>query len=73
MDTDLSSWDREIIQLADIVAYASNECMLRGEAPREPYYLWEQIRPCLAANWSSGSAQGGGFVVHPKKARFPAL
>ncbi len=73
VDTDLSSWDREIIQLADIVAYSSNECMLRGEAPKEPHYLWDQIRPCLAANWSSGRARGGGFVVHPGKAAFPVL
>ncbi|NUU06581.1 DUF3800 domain-containing protein [Leifsonia sp. C5G2] len=73
VDTDLSSWDREIIQLADIVAYTTAECMKRNSPPPEACYLWEQIRSCLAMNWSTGRILGGGFAVHPKSAPVPAL
>jgi hypothetical protein len=73
VDTELSSWDREIIQLADIVAYTIGECMKRGEPPTEACYLWEYIRPCLAVHWSSGQLTGAGVSVYPKSAKVPAL
>jgi hypothetical protein len=73
VDTDLSSWDREIIQLADIVAYTTAECMRRMTAPDEICYLWEQIKPCLAVHWSTGNTLGGGFAVHPKSAAAPLI
>ena len=73
VDTDLSSWDREVIQLADIVAYTTAECLKRGEAPKELCYLWEQIKPCLAVNWRSGDVLGGGFAIHPKTAPKPKI
>jgi hypothetical protein len=73
VDTELSSWDREIIPLADIVAYTTAECMKRKEPPAEACYLWEQIKTCLAMNWSSGKIIGGGFAVHPKNAPTPDI
>jgi acyl-CoA-binding protein len=73
VDTDLSSWDREILQLADIVAYTAAECMKRGRAPTEACYLWERIKPCLQVHWSSGRLLGAGFSVHPSKATTPDI
>lgn len=73
VDTDLSSWDREIIQLADIVAYTAGECMKRGEAPSEACYLWDRIKPCLQVHWTSGTLLGAGFAVHPSKAKLPTI
>jgi hypothetical protein len=71
VDTDLSSWDREIIQLADIVAYTANEYVRRGEPPTEPCYLWKQIEPCFAVNFSTGNIAGGGISLYPKSAKLP--
>lgn len=73
VDTDLSSWDREIIQLADIVAYTMAECLKRGAAPVELCYLWDQIKPCLAVNWKTGSVLGGGLAIHPKTSSQPTI
>lgn len=73
VDTDLSSWDREIIQLADIVAYTVAESVKRGQAPAERWYLWDRIAPCLAIHWSNGGILGGGLAIHPKTARQPKL
>ncbi|WP_203656564.1 DUF3800 domain-containing protein [Demequina activiva] len=73
VDTDLSSWDREIIQLADIVAYTATETMKRGSAPDELCFLWKQILPCFAIHWSSGEVIGGGLSYYPKKARTPRI
>lgn len=73
VDTELSTWDREIIQLADIAAYAATECMLRGTAPVEPCYLWSVIRPNLAAQWTTGHAQAGGFAIYPSRAPYPRI
>ena len=47
IDPKLSSWDREIIQLADIVVFAASRFTARGEAPEEPQFLWDQIAPLL--------------------------
>ena len=71
VDTDLSSWDREIIQLADIAAYTANEYVRRGEPPTEPCYLWKQIEPCLAVNSSTGNIAGWGISLYPKSAKLP--
>ena len=73
VDTDLSSWDREIIQLADIVAYSTGEAMLRGQAPHEASYLWKQIHACLAVHWSSGDVQRAGFALHPPTSTYPKM
>lgn len=71
IDTELSGWDREILQLSDVVAYSAAECLRRGEAPKEPCFLWDKIRPHFAVQWSTGSVESGGFAVYPKPARYP--
>jgi hypothetical protein len=66
IDTGLSTWDREIIQIADIVAYSTYELMKRGSRPSERYYLWDSIRPWLAQNWSQRTPNGAGLSIFPR-------
>ena len=73
VDTELSSWDREIIQLADIAAYSTAECMKRGESPVESCYLWKQVSSCMAINWRTGGLESGGFAVHPRPKKYPRM
>lgn len=73
VDTDLSSWDREIIQLADIVAYTVAECIKRGQPPVEGNFLWNQIRSGLAVHRRTGGILGGGLSIYPKTATAPKL
>jgi len=73
IDSSLSEWDREIIQLADIVAYSTYELVKRNAAPAEDYYLWAAIEPWLARHWGSGKVAGGGLAVFPKPKRYPTL
>ena len=73
VDTELSSWDRELIQLADIVAYTTSACMQEGKAPSRDSYLWRQMRGTLALHWSTGQVRGGGFAVFPRQAAYPEL
>lgn len=71
VDTELSSWDREILQLADVAAYSAAECLRRGEAPTEACYLWEQVRSHMAIQWSTGSIESGGLAIYPKPTAYP--
>jgi hypothetical protein len=71
IDTALSSWDREILQLPDIVAYTVGELMKRGAAPLEHCYLWQRIRPNFAVQWSTGEIEAGGLAIYPKPAAYP--
>ena len=73
IDTELSTWDREIIQLADIVAYSVTECMKRGKAPAEACFLWKQIRSTLAVQWNTGDIYSGGLSIYPKPATYPVI
>lgn len=73
IDTDLSAWDREILQLPDIVAYAVGELLKRGEAPTEPYFLWQRIKPHFAVQWATGEIESGGLAIYPKPKQYPAL
>lgn len=75
IDPKLSSWDREIIQLADIVAFSASRVMATGSASDEPQFLWKEIRACLAANVNTGLPLHGGFGIYPtpKKRDLPAL
>lgn len=73
IDTELSTWDREIIQLADIVAYSVTECMKRGQAPQEACFLWKQIRSTLAVQWSTGDIYSGGLSIYPKPTQSPNI
>jgi hypothetical protein len=73
VDTDLSSWDREIIQLADIVAYAVGELMKRRAVPSEYNYLWPQISSCMALHFRTGKPLGSGLSIFPKSAKAPQI
>lgn len=70
VDTALSSWDRELIQLADIVAYAANRCVESGTAPQEPHLLWKQIHRAMAVHWRYGTVAQAGFTVFPRSREF---
>ncbi|WP_430868480.1 DUF3800 domain-containing protein [Demequina aurantiaca] len=73
VDTDYSTWDREIIQLADIVAYSTYEWFKRQEPPKERYLLWDKITPWFAAHWNTTKAQGGGIIVYPDPREYPPI
>lgn len=69
IDTKLSSWDREIIQLADIAAFMTNECMKSGALPR-PEPLWRELRRCMAVG-TDGEPEGEGLVIAPMPSSWP--
>ncbi len=71
VDTELSSWDREILQLADIVAYSTGEYVKRQAVPTEACYLWDALVPHFAINWSTGRLEGGGLSVYPTTGALP--
>jgi hypothetical protein len=73
VDTDFSSWDREIIQLADIVAYTVNACVERGAPPAEYSYLWEQIKPHFATHYKTGKIAGAGISIYPRTSTLPDI
>jgi len=66
IDTELSTWDREILQLADIVAYSAGRCLLKGQPPSDTSAMWETITRLMAVRWSSGRIEGGGFAIYPR-------
>ena len=68
---DLSTWDREILQLADIVAYSVTECLVTGRPPQARSHLWAQIRHQLAIQWSTGAIEGGGLAIFPRPRKYP--
>lgn len=73
VDTDLSSWDREIVQLADIVAYTVAECMTLRQPPTNICYMWKEIERCMAVHWQSGKILGSGLAIFPKEAKAPRI
>ena len=73
IDPVLSRWDREIIQLADLVAFATRAWYAHGEPPRAPHFLWDKIEPCFAAHWNTTKAQGGGIMVYPDPGKYPPV
>ena len=74
IDPELSVWDREILQLADIVAYSTYELAKTGKAPFENYYLWSAIEPWLARNWAHhATPAGAGLSIFPKPKAYPTL
>lgn len=66
LDTALSSWDRELLQIADIVAYTTASIVELGKAPEEPHYLWPQIKNSMAVHWRTGEIKQAGFTVFPR-------
>jgi hypothetical protein len=73
VDTNLSTWDREIIQMADIVAYSSAECMITGTAPVRSCHMWPELRACFALHWTHGTVDKAGFAVYPPTADYPSI
>lgn len=73
IDTDLSTWDREIIQIADVASYTVTIALERGAPPTELGYLWDALRPHFAVNASSGSISRWGVSLYPRSAPLPEL
>jgi len=48
VNAELGDNEREIIQLADIVAYTAAQACVGGACPMEAYYLWSEISSCVA-------------------------
>jgi len=70
IDTKLSSWDREIIQLADIAAFLASEAIKGGKPPRNAE-LWAELRRCMAVRADTGEPDGEGLVIFPKPDVWP--
>jgi hypothetical protein len=70
IDSSLSTWDREIIQLADLVAFTTHEGAERGFASPGTRALWPTIRTVLARD-EHGSLDGEGLVIFPKPEVWP--
>jgi hypothetical protein len=73
IDTQLSSWDREVLQLPDVVAYSVATYLARGTAPTEACYMWDRIRAQLAVQWSTGDVESGGLAIVPKPPSYPPM
>lgn len=73
IDPTLSTWDRELIQLPDLVAFAVRAWYAHGRPPAARHYLWDKIEPCFAAHWNTTKAQGGGIMVYPDPGRYPPV
>ncbi len=71
IDSTLSTWDREIIQLADLVAFTTHEGLSRGFDSAGARSLWPAIRAVLAEDWNKGGPDGEGLVIFPRPARWP--
>lgn len=73
IDTELSTWDREILQLADIACYTLTIALERGSPPTEIGFLWDGLRPHFAVHSNTGSVTRWGVTVHPRTAAVPEL
>jgi len=73
LDPSVSTWDREIIQLADLVALPAREWAAGLTPPKEPYLLWEALKPLFAVHWNEGTPQKGGLVIYPPPIKYPAV
>lgn len=68
----LSETEREIIQLADVVAYAAATTCQTGSVPTEYYCIWDNVASCMALNWRTHKLPNGGFTIYPKPTHYPA-
>ncbi len=73
IDSSLSTWDRELIQLPDLVAYSTYEWYKIGGPPQGPNFLWDKIEPCFAEHWNTTKVQRGGIIVHPDPGKYPPV
>ena len=67
VDTDLSTWDREIIQLADITSFLVTRLFETGEPVAELQGLWDALLPQFALHPVSGRILGRGVAVYPAR------
>lgn len=67
VDTDLSIWDREILQLADIAAFLVTKVIDDGEPPAELARLWQAMLPQFALHHKSGKVLGRGIAMYPPR------
>ncbi len=68
----LSVTEREIIQLADVVAYAASMTCQTGRVPTEYYCMWDNIASCMALNWKTHRLPNGGFTIFPRPKTYPS-
>lgn len=71
IDSTLSTWDREIVQIADLVAFTTHEGLARGFSSPAAAPLWPSIRQVLAPDWQTGTPDGEGLVIFPKPKVWP--
>ena len=67
VDTELSVWDREIIQLADVAAFLVTKLIDDSEPPHELAALWEALMPQFARHHKSGRILGRGIAMYPPR------
>ncbi len=67
VDTERSIWDREILQLADIVSFLVTKVIHDGEPPAELATLWEALLPQFALHHKSGKVLGRGIAMYPPR------
>jgi hypothetical protein len=65
--------DREIIQLADIAAYATYEWYRDKQPPTEPCLLWDAIAPSFVTHMNKTVPLGAGLRVYPDPGKYPAI
>jgi hypothetical protein len=67
VDTDPSIWDREIIQIADVVAFPVTKLVDDAEPPAKLAPLWEALLPQFARHYQSGRILGRGIAMYPPR------
>lgn len=67
LDTNLSMWDREILQLADIASFLVTKVIDEGEPPVELERLWQAMLPQFALHHKSGKVLGRGIAMYPPR------
>jgi hypothetical protein len=73
LDPTISTWDREIIQLADLVALAAREWASSGGPPSMATFMWRAITPCFALDWHETTATKSGLSIYPPPVKYPPL
>ncbi len=73
LDPSLSTWDREIIQLADLVALAAREWALQRSAPKHSSFMWRAMVPCFALHWHETTAVKAGLTIYPPPKAYPPI
>jgi hypothetical protein len=73
IDSDLHPLDREILQLPDVVAYATAELLLTGATPTGDAHMWAEVRSCFATHWTTGLVPDGGVAIYPRPAQYPPI